>query len=140
MLISTKGRYALRVLIELAETTGAKSYRRLDSVAQAQGISEKYLESIVNLLMKAKLIQGLRGRGGGYRLTRAPKDYTIREILEVTEGSLAPVSCIECQDGHCVREDICKTLPMWNQLSSVINNYLEGISLQDLIDGEKFKK
>ena len=140
MLISTKGRYALRVLIELAETTGAKSYRRLDSVAQAQGISEKYLESIVNLLMKAGLLEGLRGRGGGYRLTKAPKDYTIREILEVTEGSLAPVSCIECQDGHCVREDICKTLPMWNQLSSVINNYLEGISLQDLIDGEKFKK
>ena len=140
MLISTKGRYALRVLIELAETTGAKSYRRLDSVAQAQGISEKYLESIVNLLMKAKLIQGLRGRGGGYRLTKAPKDYTIREILEVTEGSLAPVSCIECQDGHCIREDICKTLPMWTQLDSVINNYLEGISLQDLIDGEKFKK
>ena len=140
MLISTKGRYALRVLIELAETTGAKSYRRLDSVAQAQGISEKYLESIVNLLMKAGLLEGLRGRGGGYRHTKAPKDYTIREILEVTEGSLAPVSCIECQDGHCVREDICKTLPMWNQLSSVINNYLEGISLQDLIDGEKFKK
>ena len=140
MLISTKGRYALRVLIEIAETTSEKKYRQLDSVAQAQGISEKYLESIVNLLMKAKLIEGLRGRGGGYRLTKDPKDYTMREILEVTEGSLAPVACIECQHGPCVREDICKTLPMWNQLSSVINNYLEGISLQDLIDGEKFKK
>lgn len=135
MLISTKGRYALRVLIELAEIEDKKTYTRLDSIAESQGISEKYLESIVNLLMKAKLIEGMRGRGGGYRLTKDPEEYTVREILCVTDGSLAPVSCLECADGPCPRTDICKTLPMWHQLDNLISNYLDNVTLLDLVQG-----
>ena len=92
MLISTKGRYALRVLLDLAEHSAPGEYRRLDAIAQSQDISEKYLESIVNLLMKAGLLEGLRGRGGGYRLTKRPEQYTVGEILRVTDGSQAPVA------------------------------------------------
>ncbi|MDO4178981.1 MAG: Rrf2 family transcriptional regulator [Phascolarctobacterium sp.] len=136
MLISTKGRYALRVLIELAEAPDLTVYKRLDSIADNQGISEKYLESIVNLLMKAKLIEGMRGRGGGYRLTKAPADYSVGEVLRVTDGSLAPVSCLECQNGPCVRESFCKTLPMWKHLDNLINNYVDGLSLLDLVNGD----
>jgi len=135
MLISTKGRYALRVLIELAEGDDLQAYRRLDSIAESQGISEKYLESIVNLLMKAKLLEGLRGRGGGYRLTKAPEAYSVGEILRVTDGSLAPVSCLECAHGVCPRTDICKSLPMWQQLDELITNYLDQVSLMDLVNG-----
>lgn len=135
MLISTKGRYALRVLIELAEGENLHVYRRLDSIAESQGISEKYLESIVNLLMKAKLLEGLRGRGGGYRLTKAPEAYSVGEILRVTDGSLAPVSCLECAHGDCPRTNICKTLPLWQQLDGLITNYLDQVSLMDLVKG-----
>lgn len=139
MLISTKGRYALRILIELAEIQDRNKYTRLDSLAESQGISEKYLESIVNILMKAKLIEGLRGRGGGYRLTQDPKDYTVGQILRVTEGTLAPVSCIDCQNGPCPRTDFCKTLPLWKQLDTVIEDYLDKISLHDLTEGNVIK-
>ncbi len=139
MLISTKGRYALRILIDLAEIEDRTVYTRLDTLAEAQGISEKYLESIVNLLMKAKIIEGLRGRGGGYRLTKDPKDCFVGEILRVTDGSLAPVSCIDCQNGPCPRTDICKTLPMWKQLDSLIGNYLDSVSLLDLVQGKIIK-
>lgn len=140
MLISTKGRYALRILIDLAEVECRHVYTRLDTLAEAQGISEKYLESIVNVLMKAKLIEGLRGRGGGYRLTQAPEKYTVGQILRVTEGSLAPVSCIDCQNGPCPRTDICKTLPLWKQLDSVIENYLDNVTLLDLAQGNVVKQ
>lgn len=133
MLISTKGRYAIRLLIDLAEHNEEGKYRRLDAVAEAQDISEKYLESIVNMMVKADLIEGVRGRGGGYRLKRAPKDYTMEEILRVTEKSLSPVACLECGSNACERKDICKTLPMWEKLDDLINGYLSSVTLQDLL-------
>lgn len=133
MLISTKGRYAIRLLIDLAEHNEEGKYRRLDAVAEAQEISEKYLESIVNMMVKADLIEGVRGRGGGYRLKRAPKDYTMEEILRVTEKSLSPVACLDCSPNTCEKKDVCKTLPMWEKLDDLINGYLSSVTLQDLL-------
>lgn len=133
MLISTKGRYALRVLLDLAEKSEPGSYRRLDAIAESQGISEKYLESIVNVLVKAKLLEGLRGRGGGYRLTKNPEEYSIGEILRVTDGSLAPVACLECSPNQCEKAGSCKTLPVWEKLDSMINEYLDSVTLKDLL-------
>lgn len=133
MLISTKGRYALRVMLDLAEKSEPESYRRLDTIAEEQGISEKYLESIVNTLTKAGLLEGLRGRGGGYRLTKKPEEYSVGEILRVTDGSLAPVSCLECSPNLCEKADSCKTLPMWEKLDSMINGYLDSVSIKDLL-------
>ena len=112
MLVSTKGRYALRVMLELAERP-AGEYAALGTIAADQGISEKYLESIVAVLSKAGLVDALRGKGGGYRLNRPAKDYSVGEILRLTEGSIAPVSCLECSPNRCDRADGCKTLPMW---------------------------
>lgn len=132
MLISTKGRYALRLLIELAGCDSGE-YVRLDAIATAQDISEKYLESIVNILSKAKLVEGLRGRGGGYRLTRQPEDYTVGEILRLTEKSLAPVSCLECDPNPCKRATECRTRPMWEKLDEIICNYLDSVTLKDLL-------
>lgn len=133
MLISTKGRYALRVLLDLAEKSEPGTYRRLDAIAQSQGISEKYLESIVNALVKAKLLEGLRGRGGGYRLTKSPEEYTVGEIIRATDGSLAPVSCLECSPNQCEKAEGCRTLPMWEKLDSMINGYLDSVTLKDLL-------
>lgn len=132
MLVSTKGRYALRVMIELARRSDS-SFVRLDSIAEAQDISEKYLESIVSVLVKHHLIEGLRGRGGGYRLTRKPSEYPIGEILRCAEGSLAPVSCLSCDTNTCARADVCTTLPMWKKLDGIIENYLDGVTLDDLL-------
>lgn len=131
MLVSTRGRYALRVMLELAEQTD-RTYTRLDAIATAQEISEKYLESIVSILVKAGLLEGQRGRGGGYRLTRAPQDYSVGEILRLTEGSLAPVSCLDCKPNPCERAAECRTLPMWEGLDQMICDYLDGIRLSDL--------
>ena len=133
MLISTKGSYALRVLLDLAEKSESGSYRRLDAIAESQGISEKYLESIVNVLVKAKLLEGLRGRGGGYRLTKNPEEYSVGEILRVTDGSLAPVACLECSPNQCEKAGSCKTLPVWEKLDSMINEYLDSVTLKDLL-------
>ena len=132
MLVSTKGRYALRVMLMLAEN-GSGEYLQLDAIAKAEDISEKYLESIARLLVRAHLIEGLRGRGGGYRLTRKPGDYSVGEILRLTEGSLAPVSC-PCfgGSGPCSRAGDCKTLPMWRKLDALIGNYLDSVKLSDL--------
>lgn len=131
MLVSTRGRYALRVMLELAEQTD-RTYTRLDAIATAQEISEKYLESIVSILVKAGLLEGQRGRGGGYRLTRAPQNYSVGEILRLTEGSLAPVSCLDCKPNPCERAAECRTLPMWEGLDQMICDYLDGIRLSDL--------
>lgn len=132
MLISTKGRYALRVMIELAESGSREEYRRLDLIAASQEISEKYLESIMSLLMKAGLIEGLRGRGGGYRLKREPGEYTVGEILRASDGSLAPVACLECSLEKCSRAENCRTLPVWKKLDSLIQEYLDSVSLEEL--------
>lgn len=119
-------------MLDIAEKTADGEYRRLDLIAQSQGISEKYLESIVNLLMKAGLLEGQRGRGGGYRLTRKPEEYTAGEILRVTEGSLAPVACLECEENACARADTCRTLPLWEKLDDLICGYLDSVHLSDL--------
>lgn len=136
MLVSTKGRYALRVLLMLAENAG-NGYLQLDVIAKSEDISEKYLESIARLLVRAHMIEGLRGRGGGYRLTRKANEYSVGEILRLTEGSLAPVACLDCATNQCRRAPQCKTLPMWQKLDAIICNYLDNVTLSDLQDGAK---
>lgn len=133
MLVSTKGRYALRVMVELA-CHSREEYVPLRTIAQQQGISEKYLESILTVLSKAGVINGLRGKGGGYRLNRDAKDYSVGEILRLAEGTLAPVSCLDCKPNKCERAASCRTLPMWEKLNTLISNYLYSVSLADLID------
>ena len=133
MLVSTKGRYALRVMVELA-CHSREEYVPLRTIAQQQGISEKYLESILTVLSKAGVIDGPRGKGGGYRLNREPKDYSVGEILRLAEGTLAPVSCLDCKPNKCERAASCRTLPMWEKLNTLISNYLYSVSLADLID------
>ena len=132
MLVSTKGRYALRVMLELAQDDGA-AYLPLPAIAERQGISEKYLESIISVLSKAGLVDGLRGKGGGYRLNRPAADYSVGQILRLTEGSLAPVTCLEGDENTCPRAGHCTTLPMWEKLDSLINDYLDSVSLADLL-------
>ncbi len=132
MLISTKGRYALRVMVDLAEHQG-EGFIPLKTIAQRQEISEKYLEAIIKLLVKAKLLNGLRGKGGGYQMTKAPEQYTVGEILRLTEESLAPVSCVEAGASACPRAVECRTLPVWQGLDRVISEYLDGITIADLM-------
>lgn len=135
MLISTRGRYALRVMIDLAEHQ-ADGFVPLKVIAERQGISEKYLESIIKLLVRAKLLSGLRGKGGGYRLTRAPEQYTAGDILRITEDSMAPVACLEPGSAACPRAGECRTLPLWKGLDRVINDYLDNFTLADLMHND----
>ena len=132
MLISTKGRYALRVMIDLAEHQ-ADGFIPLKVIAQRQEISEKYLENIIKLLVKAKLLTGVRGKGGGYQLAKAPEQYTVGEILRLTEGSLAPVACLDGDCKGCSRSDECPTLDVWKNLDKLINDYLDGVTLDALV-------
>ena len=132
MMISTKGRYALRVMIDLAQHDRSK-YIPLKEIAARQNISEKYLEIIIKSLSKEHFVEGLRGKGGGYRLTHAPEDYSVASILKITEGTLAPVSCLADECNTCERASYCNTLPMWTGLYNVITDYLEGVSLCDLV-------
>lgn len=133
MLISTKGRYALRVMIELAGYQ-KDEYVPLITIAKKQAISEKYLESILAVLSKSGIIDGLRGKGGGYRLNREAKDYSVGEILRLTEGSLAPVACLDIKPNKCEHASSCRTLPLWEKLDSIICDYLDSVSLADLVD------
>ena len=133
MMISTKGRYALRVMVDMAEHQ-AEGYLPLKEIAERQDISEKYLESILKVLVKHKFLTGLRGKGGGYRLTRVPEQYTVGSILRLTEGSLAPVACLEQNPVECRRMAECRTLPMWRKLNTMINDYFDGITLADLVN------
>ena len=133
MLVSTKGRYALRVMIDLAEHR-SQGYVPLKDIAARQGISEKYLESILKILVGGRMVVGLRGKGGGYRLTREPEEYTVGNILRLTEGSLAPVACLEQNPVECRRMAECRTLPMWRKLNTMINDYFDSISLADLVN------
>lgn len=131
--ISTKGRYALRMMLDLAEHQG-DGYVALKDIAQRQGISKKYLEQIVPMLGRADVLRTTRGYQGGYRLARAPQEYTVGEILCLTEGGLAPVACLDQHPNPCPRCGACATLPMWEGLERVIRNYLDGITLQDLLE------
>lgn len=131
MIVSTKGRYALRVMVDLAEH-GTQGYVPLREIAARQAISEKYLESIIKVLVQNKLLQGLRGKGGGYKLTRSPEQYTVQDILTLTEGSLAPVRCLEDGSPICPMAGDCRTLPMWRELDKVIERFFKGYTLADL--------
>ena len=168
-MISTKGRYALRVMLDLAqhgqrqtvvsygdaartrpsitvgkrmesmdETSAAErgSFIPLDEIAERQGISKKYLEIILKVLVRHKLLKGLRGKGGGYKLTRSPKDYTVGEILMLTEGNLAIVSCLLDDDASCMRKSECLTFPMWEKFDRMAHDFFFGITLADLMNGE----
>ncbi|MDO4269029.1 MAG: RrF2 family transcriptional regulator [Eubacteriales bacterium] len=137
MIISTRGRYALRVMVELAQRTG-DGYVPLKEIAEHQDISEKYLENVIKVLVQNGFLEGLRGKGGGYRLTREPKDYTLGGILRLAEGSLASVACTEDSAADCPRRNICPSRPVWQKLDQLINGYLDGITLADLLetDGE----
>ena len=132
MLISTRGRYALRVLIDLAEYE-EDGYTPLKDIAGRQDISQKYMESIMTMLSKNKLVEGVHGKGGGYRLNRSPEDYSVGEILRITEGTLAPVVCLERDAPPCPRAADCRTLPLWDKLNDMITGYLDSVSLADLM-------
>lgn len=134
-LISTKGRYALRAMADLSEHQG-DGLIPLAEIAQRQGISEKYLESIVTALSKAGFIVGQRGKGGGYRLAREPETYGIGSILRVVEGSIAPVACLGQDDNACPYRADCRTLPLWEGLDALINEYLDRTTLRDLTSRE----
>lgn len=135
MMVSTKGRYALRVMIDLAEHDNSK-FIPLKDIAKRQDISEKYLENIIKALTQAHFLEGLRGKGGGYRLTREPQTYTVGSILKLTEGSLAPVDCLKCRPNACKRTSTCRTLPMWEKLDKMIDDFFEGMTLADLVRPE----
>lgn len=133
-MISTKARYALRVMVDLA-TCGEDGYVPLKDIAKRQDISEKYLEIIIKMLVNGKLLKGVRGKGGGYVLTRAPKDYSVGEIIELTEGPLAPVACLTPGAEECKRKNECITLPLWEKYNTLIRDFFYNITLEDLING-----
>ena len=132
MMISTKGRYALRILIDMAEHQ-TDGYIPLQEIARRQEISEKYLENITKNLVKGGILVGLRGKGGGYRLKREPENCTVGDILRLSEGPLSPVACLEPDTEPCPRMSFCRTLPMWQGLDRVINEYLDSVTLADLV-------
>ena len=136
MKISTKGRYALRMLLDLAEHQSS-GYVALKDVAERQSISKKYLEQIIPVFNQSDILRTNRGSQGGYRLAKAPDKYTVGEILRLTEGSLAPVACLDHDPMECERSGECATLPVWQGLYRVINEYLDGITLQDILDQQQ---
>ena len=132
-MISTKARYALRVMIDLAEHQDA-GYIPLKDIAARQEISEKYLEIIIKILVKGKMLKGLRGKGGGYILTREPSEYIVGDIIELTEGPLAPVACLQPDAEVCNRKDICVTLPLWEKYYTLVHDFFFHITLEDVIN------
>lgn len=132
-MISTKARYALRVMIDLAEHQDA-GYIPLKDIAARQEISEKYLEIIIKILVKGKMLKGLRGKGGGYILTRKPSEYIVGDIIELTEGPLAPVACLQPDAEVCNRKDICVTLPLWEKYYTLVHDFFFHITLEDVIN------
>lgn len=139
MMISTRGRYALRVLIDLAEHQNG-AYIPLKEVAARQNISLHYIERIMPALTKAKLVEGLHGKGGGYQLTRAPHQYKVGDILRLTEGDLAPVACLGCDAEKCDRKSQCRTFSMWDKFYTMTNDYFDGITLVDLMKSPMAEK
>ncbi len=133
MIVSTKGRYALRVMVRFA-LIGGECYIPLNKIAEAENISQKYLESIMTTLSKAGFVDAVHGKGGGYRLNRKPEEYTVGSILKLTEGSLAAVSCTTQGPAACARSTCCQTKPMWEKLDKMIDGFFEGITLADLLE------
>ena len=134
-MISTKGRYALRVMIDLAEQD-SEGYVPLNAIAERQSISIKYLELILKGLVRNGLLEGQRGKGGGYRLTRPPEQYTVGEILEHSESTLCAVACLQPDAAPCPRQEGCKTLPMWQEYDKMVHNFFYGITLASLVKGQ----
>lgn len=132
MLISSKGRYALRVMLDLAENAGGQ-FTPLKDITERQNISKKYLESIMVILSKAGFVEAMHGKGGGYKLSKEPKEYKVGDILRLTEGTLAPVMCLGEEAKPCERAGVCQTLPLWAGLNKVISEYLDNISLEDIL-------
>lgn len=132
MIVSTRGRYALRVLVDMAEHANDERIP-LKEIAERQEISQKYIESIMTLLSKNGIVNGVHGKGGGYKLTKKPSEYKVGEILRITEGTLAPVVCLEKDAKPCPREPNCRTLPMWTKLDNLIENYLDTVTIADLM-------
>ena len=136
MIVSTKGRYALRVMVYLA-LHGEQTHTPLKEIAESEGISQKYLESIMTLLSKGGLVDAVHGKGGGYRLNRPPAEYTVGSILKLTEGSLAPVSCTTQGPSACARSECCQLGSMWEKLDRMIDEFFEGITLANLLEDTK---
>ncbi len=134
MMVSTRGRYALRVMLDLAQNT-TEDYIPMKDIAARQQISKKYLEQIMPSLVKNGLVEGIHGKGGGYRLTRVPADYTVGEILRITEGDLAPVACLSCKAEPCSMADKCKTIDMWSRFNDLTNEFFDAITLEKLMNG-----
>lgn len=132
MMISTKGRYALRVMIDLAEHCNGE-YIPMKDVVKRQQVSQKYVERIMTMLSKANFVEAVHGKGGGYRLNRSPDEYIVGDILRLTEGSLAPVACLDCDAEECERADQCRTLPMWKELNNRITDFFDGVTIADLM-------
>lgn len=139
MNITSKGRYALQVMLDLAQHQD-EGYISLKTVADRQGYSMKYLEMIVGSLKKAELLESTRGKEGGYKLCRKPEEYSVGEILRSIEDNLAPVSCIKSGSVDCRQAAACMTVPMWMELDAITNKYLDTVSIADLLSGEKWKK
>ena len=136
MIVSTKGRYALRVMVSLAQRA-EEEYIPLKEIAEQEGISQKYLEAIMTTLSKAGFVDAVHGKGGGYRLNRKPESYTVGSILKLTEGGLSAVSCTSQGASACSRSECCNALPMWERLDRMINDFFEGITLADLLKESK---
>ena len=136
MIVSTKGRYALRVMVYFV-LRGSEDYIPLKEIAEAEGISQKYLESIMTTLSKAGFVDAVHGKGGGYRLNRKPEEYTVGSILKLTEGNLNTVSCTTQGPAACSRASCCHTLPMWEKLDGMVEAFFEGITLKDLLEQSK---
>lgn len=134
MLVSTRGRYAIRVMIDLAEHMNGK-YIPMKEIADRQDVSLKYMTKIMQALTKSGMLDGQHGKGGGYKLNRDPEEYRVGDILRLTEGTLAPVTCIDETDCKCDRSFECRTRPMWNELDKLISEYLDGITIADLMEG-----
>lgn len=134
MLVSTRGRYAIRVMIDLAEHMNGK-YMPMKEIADRQDVSLKYMTKIMQALTKSGMLDGQHGKGGGYKLNRDPEEYRVGDILRLTEGTLAPVACIDETDCKCDRSFECRTRPMWNELDKLISEYLDGITIADLMEG-----
>ncbi|MDO5153139.1 MAG: RrF2 family transcriptional regulator [Eubacteriales bacterium] len=132
MIVSTKGRYALRVMVGLAKRGGTE-YIPLKEIAEEEGISQKYLEAIMTTLSKAGFVDAVHGKGGGYRLNRSPEDYTVGSILKLSEGSLSAVSCTSQGAAACSRTECCQAKPMWDRLDKMIDDFFEGITIADLL-------
>lgn len=132
MIVSTKGRYALRVMIDMAEQNSDER-TPLKEIAERQEISQKYIEAIMTMLSKNGFVEAVHGKGGGYKLNKKPEEYRVGDILRLTEGSLSPVACLEKGAAECPRKNTCRTLSLWTKLDDLVENYLDSVTLADLM-------